>query len=177
MAQRLGHSVRIVANISGQGLDRIAGTLTDALNICLRVAVEDRPILGKRDLPGGVLGGLPIGILCAAIHVVDRRPRQLEGHPQFHQRLCLPLSGEDIFRRRRDREQVAGANRRQTNSTGTRHIDDAPAGEITFERSSGLFLDLCPRSVRDRCQLPMEVIHFVLLSAILSQVKSPPQGT
>ena len=56
-----------------------------------------------------------------------------------------------------------------------RYVDDAPAGEITLKRSSGLLFDLCPCGVRNRGQLAMEVIHFVLLSAILSQVKRPLQ--
>ncbi len=60
------------------------------------------------DLLRRVLGRLPVRVVRAAGDVVDLLAIELEGDPEFDQRLDLALSREHALARRRDRLEVAG---------------------------------------------------------------------
>ena len=78
LAQRLRDRVGIVAHVGRQRHDRVAGALPDALDAGGRVALEDRAVLGKGNRLRRVLHRLPVGIVRAALHVVDRLAVELE---------------------------------------------------------------------------------------------------
>jgi len=67
--------VRIVHDIGRKRHRGIAGALANALDAGRRITLEDRPVLGKRDLLGGVLGRLPVGVVGAALDIVDHLTR------------------------------------------------------------------------------------------------------
>ena len=123
------------------------------------IALEDRRILGKGDFLGGVLGRLPVGIVGAALDIVDHLAVQFERHAQFDQRLDLALAGEDAVARRRDSAQMAGADRRERGAARTGDIDDAPPGEVALQGARRLLLELRPGHVGDRRQLAVQIIH------------------
>ena len=103
LAQRLRDGVGILAHVGGQGHLRIAGALADADDARRGVALENGAVLGKGDLARGVLCRLPVGIVRAALHVVNLLAIELERNAQLDQRLDFALSGEDAVARRRDR--------------------------------------------------------------------------
>ena len=59
-AESLGYCVRILAHIARQRHLRIAGALPHSHDSSGGIALEDGPILGKRDLARGVLRRLPV---------------------------------------------------------------------------------------------------------------------
>src|SRR5882757_4682799 len=155
----MGDSVGIVAHVGRQILYRVAGALPDTLDAARGIAVEDRAVLGKGYLFGGVLRRLPVRIVGAAFHVVDHLAVQLERHTQLDQRLDLALPGEDAVPRRRDILQMAGADGREGGAARPLHIHDAASGEVAFERARGFFLDLSPRRVGYRGKLAVQIVH------------------
>ena len=58
----------------------------------------------------GILRGLPVGVVCAALDIVDRLAIELEWNTKLDKRLYLALPGDDAFGGGGDRPQVAGAN-------------------------------------------------------------------
>ena len=73
LGQRLGDDVRNGAGVVGQLQRRVAAGAADALDRCGGVALEDGPVFGEGQLLGGDLDRIPVGILRAALHVVDLR--------------------------------------------------------------------------------------------------------
>ena len=124
-----------------------------------RIAVEDRAVLGEGDLLRRILHRLPVGVLGAALDVVDRLAIEIERHPQLDQRLDDALPREDAVAGRRDRAQMAGADGGQAGAARPVHVDDAPSGKVALEGARRLLLDLGPRGVGDRGELAMQVIH------------------
>ena len=98
---------------AGQRHHRIAGTLADAADAGRGVTVEYRRDLRRRRSPRGVLGRLPVGVVGAALDVVDLLAIEFERNAQFDQRLHLALPGDDAVARRGDVAQMTGADRRQ----------------------------------------------------------------
>ena len=76
---------------------RVAGSLADAHNAGGGIALEHGAILGKCELARRVLRRLPVGVVRAALHIVNRLAAQLERNAQFHQRLHFALAGEDAL--------------------------------------------------------------------------------
>ena len=76
---------RVFAHVCGKRFLRIAGTLAHADDAGGIVAFKDRTVFGKGKFLGGVLGGLPIGIVRAAF--AQRRLIALQ-----HTRMALALS-------------------------------------------------------------------------------------
>ena len=118
LTQRLGNDVGIGAHVGGQCQDRIAGALADAADAGGGVALEDRPVLGKGQQPRGVLGGLPVGIVGAALDVVDLLAVEFEGNAELDQRLDLALARQDAVAGSSDIAQMAGADGGQRDPPG-----------------------------------------------------------
>src|SRR5260370_33622654 len=106
----MGAGARVVAHIGGQRLDRVAGPLADALNAARGIALENRTVLSKGDLLGGVLGRLPIRVVGAAFDIVDHLAVEVERNAQLYQCLDLALPREDALAGSRDILQVTGAD-------------------------------------------------------------------
>src|SRR5262249_22308117 len=123
------------------------------------VALENRPILGERQPSRRILGGLPVGIIRAALHVIDLLAIELERYAQLDERFHLALPREDAVAWRLDRAQVAGSDGRKGDTPWSLDVDDAPRGEVALERARRLLLDLTPRPVGDRGELAVQVIH------------------
>src|SRR5262245_26723624 len=127
-----------MTHLSGERQDRIAGPLPDAADARRGIAFEDGAVLGIGDLLRGVLRRLPVGVLGAPLHVIDLLAIKLEWNPQLDQCLHLTLLREDTFTRRRDRLEVAGADRGKADAAGGMDVDHAPAGEVALEGSGRL---------------------------------------
>ncbi len=106
------------------------------------IAFEDGAILGVSDLLRGVLRRLPVGIVRAALDVVDLLAVELERDPEFDQRLDLALPREHALARRGDRLEVAGADRGKAGAARPLDVDHAPSGEVALERALRLLFDL-----------------------------------
>jgi hypothetical protein len=85
------------------------------------------------NLSGGVLGGLPIRIGGAALHIVDLLAVELERDQKFDQRLHVALPRQDTSGWSRNGAQVAGADGREADAAWASYIDDATCGEVAFE--------------------------------------------
>ena len=107
----------------------------------------------------GILHRLPVGVVRAALHVVDLLAIQFERDAQFDQRLDDALAGQDTFGGRLDLAQMAGADRGQGGALRPFDVDHAPRGEIALEGARRLLLDLGPCRIGDRGQFTMQVIH------------------
>ena len=142
LTEGLGDDVGIGAHVGRKGQDRIAASLADAADISRGVTVEDRPVLRKGQKPRGVLCGLPVGIVGAALHVVDLLTIQFKGNAKFDQRLDLTLSRQDSASRRGDITQMSGADGGKRNPTRPLHVDDAPPGKVALDGARRLLLDL-----------------------------------
>ena len=123
------------------------------------IAVENGAVLGKGDLSRGVLGRLPVRVIRAALHIVDRLAIQLEWNTQLDQRLDLAPPRQHTIRRSRDRPQVACTDSRKADTARPVHIDHAPSGEVALERARCLFFDLSPRRIGNGGKLAMQIIH------------------
>ena len=132
----------------------------DALDRRGVVALEDGPVLDERQLLGGVLDRIPVGVLRAALDVVDVVARQRERHPQPHQRFAVPQVGHHAVAGRRHVEQVAGADRRGDRAAGLADVDDPAAGDVPLERPRRLQFDFGPGGFGDRCQIAVQVVHW-----------------
>jgi hypothetical protein len=93
LAERLRDRRRVVLGVGGQDHRRVARPLPDALDAGGRVALDNGAILGERDLLGGVLDRLPVGVLCPPRHVVDLLAAQDERRTQLYQGRHLPQPG------------------------------------------------------------------------------------
>ena len=113
---RLGHRGGIVGRRRRKRHGRVAGALTDAADPGGGIAIEDRAIFRKGDFARRFLQRRPVGILGAALDVVDRLARQRERNAQFDERLDYALHRLDALARRLDRLGVAGAYGRERRS-------------------------------------------------------------
>src|SRR6185312_2666989 len=159
LAERVRDDVGIGAHVGGKGQDRITGALTDAADAGCGIPVEDGPILGKGQDLRGILGGLPVGIVGAALDIVDLLAIELEGHAQLDQRLDLALPRQDSVCGRLEVLQMARADGGKRHSARPLHVDDAPPGQIALEGARGFFLDLGPGFIRYRGKLTVKVVH------------------
>ena len=123
------------------------------------VALEDRPVLGERQLLGGILDRVPVGILRAALDVVDIGAVHRERHPQPHQRPGVSQVCHHTLAGRQDVEQMTGAHRRRHRPARLADVDHPAAGDVALEGARRLLLDLGPRGIGDRCQLAIQVVH------------------
>src|SRR4029077_16806137 len=101
-------------------------------------------ILGVGNLLRGVLRWLPVGIVRAALDVVDLLAVELERDPEFDQRLNLALSRDHAFARRGNWLEVAGSDRGEAGAAGLLDVDDSASGEIALERALRFLFDLRP---------------------------------
>ena len=72
----------------------------NAANAARGITIEDGAVLREGDQPRGVLRGLPVGVVGAALDVVDLLAIEIERHAQFDQRLHLALPRQDAVHRR-----------------------------------------------------------------------------
>src|SRR5215831_1424966 len=172
----MGDRVGVVAHICRQSLDRVAGPLANALNAACGIALENRLVLGKGNLLGRVLCRLPVRVVGAAFDVVDHLAVELERNAQLDQSLDPALPRKNAIARRRDTQQMPGADRGQGGAAWAVQIDDAASGEVTLQSARSLLLDLRPRRVGDWGKLAVEVVHDrgVPLS---EPMPSEPSGT
>src|SRR5215467_10305247 len=172
----MGDGVGVVAHIGGERLDRVAGSLTNALNATGGIALENRPVFCKGDRFGRVLCRLPVRVVGAALDVVDHLAVEFERNAQLDQSLDLALPGNDAVARRRDIQQMPGADRGQSRAARAMQVDNAASGKITLQGARSLLLDLRPRRIGDWGKLAVEVVHDrgVPLS---EPMPSEPSGT
>jgi EmrB/QacA subfamily drug resistance transporter len=163
LAQRLRDRGRVILGVGGQDDRRVAGPLADALDAGGRVALDDRAVLSERDLLGGVLDRLPVGILRPPRHVVDLLPAQGERRAQLYQRRHLPQPGLNAVARSVNAAHPAGADGGEPHACRALDVHNAPASQVALERAGGLLLDLRPGLVRDRRKLAVQVIHRGIL--------------
>src|SRR5262249_28876923 len=114
---------------------------------------------GKGGGAGGVLGGLPVRVVGAALHVVDLLAVELERRAYLDQRLHLALPGHEPVSERPDVAQVARAHGGEGDAGRALHVDDTPPREVALERARGLLLDLSPGRFGDRGKLAVQIIH------------------
>lgn len=163
LAERLGDRRRVVLGVGGQDHRRVARPLADTLDAGGRVALDNRAVLGERDLLGGVLDRLPVGVLCPPRHVVDLLPAQGERRTQLYQRRHSPQPGLYAIARRVNVAHPADANGGEIHARRALDVHHAPASQVALERAGGLLLDLRPGLVRDRRKLAVQVIHRGIL--------------
>ena len=163
LAHGLRDGVGVVADRSREGHHRVAGPLADAFDPRRGIAVEDGAIFRKGQPPRGVLQGLPVRVVRAALHVIDLLAIEIERNAQFDERLHLTLSRDDIVSRRLEVAQVAGSDRREGGAGRSLHVDNATPGEIALQGARRLLLDLRPGLFRDRGKLPVKIIHETAL--------------
>jgi EmrB/QacA subfamily drug resistance transporter len=159
LAERLRDRRRVVLGVGGQDHRRVARPLADALDPRGRVTLDDRAVLGERDLLGGVLDRLPVGVLCPPVHVVDLLPAQGERRAQLDQGRHLPQPGLYAIAGRVNVADPADADGGETHASRALDVHHAPASQVALERAGGLLLDLRPGLVRDRRELAVQVIH------------------
>jgi hypothetical protein len=70
--------IRVLAHVSGERHDRVAGSLADAPDTGGGIPVEYGGVLGKGDLPRSVLRRLPVRVVGAPIDIVDGFAIQFE---------------------------------------------------------------------------------------------------
>src|ERR1700722_2827083 len=148
-----------MAHVGWQRHDRIAGPLPDAANARRGIAFEDGAILGVGDLLRGVLGRLPVRVVRPPLDVVDLLAIELEGNPEFDQRLDVALSRENALARCRDHLDVARSDRGKTGAARPLDVDHASPGEVALEGARRLLFDLGPRRIGNRGKLAMKIIH------------------
>ena len=122
------------------------------------VSFEDGAVLGEGDLPRGVLHRLPVGVVGAALHVVDLLAIQFERDAEFDDgltsrcRASTPSAGASMLRRCPVPTADSVCRR-------ALHVHHAPAGEVALEGAGRLLLDLGPGRIGDRGQFAVQVIH------------------
>jgi hypothetical protein len=128
-------------------------------NASRSVALENSSVLGISDLLCGVFRRLPVGIVCAAFHVVDLLAIQLERNSKLHQCLDVTLPCDDPVPGCSNRLEVAGADCGKGDAARALHVDHAPSGEMALEGARRLPLDVRPRRIGNRGKLAMKIIH------------------
>src|SRR3546814_9940978 len=78
--ERVGNGDRVVADIGRQRQRLIGGAFANADDAGGLVAVENGPVFGAGKFLGGIFYRLPVGIIGAALHIVDCVAPQLEWH-------------------------------------------------------------------------------------------------
>ena len=159
LAQRLADHVRVVPDLGRQGEAGVARGLADAGDPGLRVAVEDRAVLGEGDLLGGVLDRLPVRVLRSALNRVDIRPAQGERGPELDHRPPGTQRRLDAVAGRLDRLRVPGAEAGQRQPVRAGHVDGLARRGVPREGAPGFLFDACPCGGGDRGQLAVQVIH------------------
>ena len=139
--------------------DRVTGRRPDALDLPRRGPVEDGAVFGKGEPFGGILDGLPVGVHCTALHIVDRLAVHFERRQQLHQRLDCAEPDQRRVLELIATGHVPGPDSGEVESARPEHIHHAATAEMALERARRLFFDLSPRHVRDRSKLAMQVIH------------------
>ena len=110
LAQALGDGFRVLADVGGERHDRIAGALTDASNAGGGITVKYGAVLGKGDLSRGILRRLPVGVVRAALDVVDGRSAPARTAHAARSAASPRAAGEDAIRRAAILTEVAGSD-------------------------------------------------------------------
>jgi hypothetical protein len=98
----LGESFRVLAHVGWERFLGIAAALADADDSGCGVTFENSAIFGEGELARGDLCRLPIGIVGAALDVVNHLAVELEGNAQLDEGFRVPLLGRDAVSRRGD---------------------------------------------------------------------------
>jgi hypothetical protein len=78
------------------------------------VTFENGAVLREGELARGIFCRLPIGIVCAAFHVVNHLAVQVEGNAQLDESFRFALSRCDAVSWRGDHAQVTCSNGRES---------------------------------------------------------------
>jgi hypothetical protein len=146
--------------LRGQREHGVGAAFADAGDARCLVAQEDGAVFGVGQLFGGVFGGLPVGVLRAALHVVDGFAREFKGHAQLDHGHDLALAGNDAFLRRFERGQVAGAHGRALRAGfGLDDVHHAAARQVAAEGAGDFFFNLRPGGAGDGGEFAVKVVH------------------
>jgi hypothetical protein len=91
----------------------IAAGLTNALDLCSRISIENRTVFSKCDSAGSILDRCPVGVQGATFNVIDLLAQELEWNAQFDERLHLALLGRHSFAWSRELFDMTSAHRRE----------------------------------------------------------------
>ena len=112
------------------------------------VALEDGPVLDERQLLGGLLDRIPVGVLRTALDVVDLVARQRERNPKADKGFALPQVSHHAVGRCLHVDEPAGADRRGDRPAGFADVDHAAPGDMALERPRRLQFDFRPKRLR-----------------------------
>src|SRR6202012_2006173 len=132
---------------------------TDAVDRRGGVTLEDGTVFDERQLLGGLLDRVPVGVLRAALDVVDFVPRQGERNPKPDKGFALSQVRFNAVGGGLDVEQATGADGRGDRAPGLADSDRPPSCDMAFERPCRLQLDFFPGGLGDRCQVAVELVH------------------
>src|SRR5262249_12479247 len=151
--------IGIVADVSWERQDRVAGTLPDAADARRGIALEDGAVFSIGYLLCGVLRRLPVGVVRAPLHVINLLTIKVERHAQLDQRVDLALPREDALARRLDRLEVPDADGGKADTARRVDVNHVPSGEIALKGARRLLFDIRPRRIGNRGKLAVKVIH------------------
>src|SRR5262249_24288762 len=150
-------------HVGGERLLGIAGPLADTDDASGVVAFENGTVFSKGELAGCVFCRLPIGIVGAALNIVNHLTVELEWNAQLDNGFRFPLLCCYAVSGSGNRSKVASATRREREPRRTVKVHYAPTGQIALDGAGSLFFILSPRGIRNRSQLAMQVIHGSIL--------------
>jgi hypothetical protein len=133
LTQGLREGFRILADIGGERFTGIAGALADAYDSSGGIALEDGAVFSECELSRSVLCGLPIGVVCAALNIVDHLAIEIERNAELDQGLGFALLSGDALAGRIDGALMTRAYGRQCGASGAVEIDNAATGQISLE--------------------------------------------
>src|SRR5947209_3656856 len=116
-------------------------------------------VFDERQLLGRGLARVPVGVVRAALDVVDLVARERKRNSQPHKGFAGPQVGLHAVGRCVDVNESTGADRRGDRAAGLADVDDAAPRDMALERAGGLQFDFAPSGFGDRCQVAVEVVH------------------
>ena len=123
------------------------------------VAVEDGDVLAQGDLAHGLVELGQVGVVGAAVDVVELDPRDLELGAQLDEGEDLALRRGHAFGRPGDLGDPAEVGRRVGPPVRAGEVDQLAGGQVGGEARLGLVVDDVPAGVGDRGQFAVEVVH------------------
>ena len=185
LVAQFGEGCRHRARIVGMaGAKRHRGRrrgLADPGDVRRLVAVEDRPILGDRDLTGRRDDEVEVGITRAAVDGIEFRARHFKGDAQFNQGLDAAQPRLHVRTARRGSDRI-GATELDVEVVPTQwpaKFNDAPRRQHAAQGPLGFLLDFFPAGFGDRRAIAEKmVLHLPFSVLALRKLPMPrlPSG-